>query len=128
MVPAAPPQASRELSARELSARELALGFQALADPLRLTILQKLFDSERCVCDLCEVTGIAQSKVSFHLKKLRSAGLIDARPDGRWMYYRLNRDRLAALEAYFAWYRQASPIVPAPPYPPGRSDKLDRFQ
>jgi ArsR family transcriptional regulator, arsenate/arsenite/antimonite-responsive transcriptional repressor len=71
--------------------------FQALSDPTRLSILQRLRFGERCVCDLTDALEAAQSRLSFHLKVLKDAGLVTDRRDGRWMYYTLNTDALAEV-------------------------------
>lgn len=62
---------------------------QALAEETRLSIVRLLAGGERCVCELQDELGAAQSRLSFHLKKLKDAGLILDRPAGRWVYYRL---------------------------------------
>jgi ArsR family transcriptional regulator len=90
-------------------------GFRALSDPLRLQVLDLLRDQELCVCDLCEVLEVSQSKLSFHLKTLREAHLVESRQDGRWIYYRLNIPQFAILEKYLAEYRCFSPMLPARP-------------
>jgi ArsR family transcriptional regulator len=69
--------------------------FQALSDPTRLGIIQRLRLGERCVCDLTDAMDAAQSRLSFHLKVLKEAGLVTDRREGRWMYYTLNTDALA---------------------------------
>ena len=46
------------------------------------------------MCDLQEVVGAAQSRLSFHLKVLKDAGLVTDRKEGRWSYYALDTDRL----------------------------------
>ena len=69
--------------------------FHALSDETRLSILQRLRLGERCVCDLTDALDAAQSRLSFHLRVLKDAGLVTDRRDGRWMYYTLNRDALA---------------------------------
>jgi ArsR family transcriptional regulator len=63
--------------------------FHALSDETRLEIVQLLSHGERCVCELTDVLDVAQSRLSFHLKTLKDAGLVLDRRDGRWMYYRL---------------------------------------
>jgi ArsR family transcriptional regulator len=70
---------------------------RALADPIRLQVVQALQHGERCVCDLTSDLELAQSKLSFHLKVLREAGLICARQEGRWIYYRLEPSSLLLL-------------------------------
>lgn len=71
--------------------------FQALSDQTRLSIIQRLRFGERCVCDLTDALDAAQSRLSFHLKVLKEAGLVTDRRDGRWMYYTLNTDALAEV-------------------------------
>jgi ArsR family transcriptional regulator len=73
-------------------------GFHALADETRLRIVDLLRDGERCVCDLQDWLGMSQSALSFHLKTMKDAGLLIDRRQGRWVYYRLNAEGLAALE------------------------------
>jgi ArsR family transcriptional regulator len=74
--------------------------FHALSDETRLAILELLRSGERCVCDLQDDLDAAQSRLSFHLKVLREAGLVRDRKAGRWSYYALNADRVAEIEAY----------------------------
>ncbi len=62
---------------------------KALADPQRLRILMMLRPGERCVCQIVEVLALAPSTVSKHLSLLDAAGLVIARKQGRWIYYRL---------------------------------------
>ena len=69
--------------------------FHALSDGTRLSILQRLRMGERCVCDLTDALDAAQSRLSFHLKVLKEAGLVTDRRDGRWMYYTLDTEALA---------------------------------
>jgi ArsR family transcriptional regulator len=71
--------------------------FQALSDTTRLQILERLRYGERCVCELTDALDAAQSRLSFHLKVLKDAGLVTDRKEGRWMYYTLNSDSLAEL-------------------------------
>lgn len=68
--------------------------FHALSDETRLAVLDMLRDGERCVCDLQGALEVAQSRLSFHLKVLRDAGLVSDRREGRWSYYRLNQEIL----------------------------------
>jgi ArsR family transcriptional regulator len=61
--------------------------FSAFADETRLRILNLLAAGELCVCDLCEVLGEIQPKVSRHLATLRRVGLVEVRREGKWKYY-----------------------------------------
>ena len=64
--------------------------FGAFANPTRLRILNLLQEQkEICVCDLCEVLGEPQPKVSRHLAILRSTGLAEVRSEGKWKFYAL---------------------------------------
>ncbi|MEY4431828.1 MAG: hypothetical protein RLZZ533_1764 [Cyanobacteriota bacterium] len=76
--------------------------FKALADPVRLEVVQALAGGERCVCELTQGLGLAQSRLSFHLKVMREAGLIEAREQGRWVYYRLRPGALEQLQGFLA--------------------------
>lgn len=96
----------------ELSLQILVSGFHALSDPLRVQVLDLLRDRELCVCDLCESLAVSQSKLSFHLKTLKEAQLVQARQQGRWIYYRLNLAQFVVLEQYLAEFRRFSPILP----------------
>jgi len=90
-----------------LSQTEAIAGFRALGDPLRLQVVELLRDREYCVCDLCDLLSVKQSKLSFHLKTLKEANLIQGRQDGRWIYYSLNLPHLLQLQDYLASYRDA---------------------
>jgi ArsR family transcriptional regulator len=68
--------------------------FHALSDGTRLSILRRLRFGERCVCDMTDALDAAQSRLSFHLKVLKEAGLVTDRREGRWMYYTLNPETL----------------------------------
>ena len=61
--------------------------FHALSDETRLEILEKLRNGEQCVCDLQDDLDAAQSRLSFHLRVLKEAGLVADRKEGRWSYY-----------------------------------------
>jgi len=70
---------------------------KALADPARLRIILALRDRELCVCQLTELLGLAFSTVSKHLSILQHAGLITARKDQRWVWYRLEKDSFSKV-------------------------------
>lgn len=75
-----------------------AILFHALSDGTRLEIMERLKDGEQCVCDLTNALKSAQSRLSFHLKVLKDAGLIKDRPEGRWVYYSLSPEVIEELE------------------------------
>jgi ArsR family transcriptional regulator len=63
--------------------------FHALSDATRLAALDMLRDGEKCVCELQDQLDVAQSRLSFHLKVLKDAGLVEDRKEGRWSYYQI---------------------------------------
>ena len=71
--------------------------FHALSDATRLSILEMLRGGERCVCELQDELDAAQSRLSFHLRVLREAGLVTDRREGRWSYYSIVPDALAEV-------------------------------
>lgn len=74
-------------SATHIDAVRAAELFHALSDETRIGILEKLRAGEQCVCDLQDDLDAAQSRLSFHLRVLRDAGLVTDRKEGRWSYY-----------------------------------------
>lgn len=97
------------LTAARTDTRRLARKFQALADPTRLEILRYLVRGEHCVCELQAHVRAQQSRLSFHLKKLKDAGLIEDRRESRWMYYRVAPDAFEGLSAFLSETADASP-------------------
>ena len=75
---------------------------RVLADPLRLRIVTLLAKETLCSTHLIEETGARQTNVSNHLKVLREAGVVETEPCGRFTYYRLKPDVVAALAGQFA--------------------------
>jgi ArsR family transcriptional regulator, arsenate/arsenite/antimonite-responsive transcriptional repressor len=63
--------------------------FQALGDNTRLRLLNLMGEQEVCVCYFVEILGSPQPKISRHLAYLRSAGIVAARREGKWMHYRV---------------------------------------
>lgn len=63
--------------------------FQALGDNTRLRLLNLMREQEVCVCYFVEILGGPQPKISRHLAYLRSAGIVGARREGKWMHYRI---------------------------------------
>jgi ArsR family transcriptional regulator len=79
--------------------KEAAQFLAALADGNRLRLLHLMKDGEICVCFLQGALKTNQPKISRHLAYLRRAGLVEARREGKWMYYRLKK--LAAARQKF---------------------------
>lgn len=75
--------------------------FKALSDPIRLNILKKLYSAESvCVCELTDIFDISQSKLSYHLKLLLSANLINKTSKGKWNFYSVNKDTVSKVLTY----------------------------
>ncbi|NER83085.1 MAG: winged helix-turn-helix transcriptional regulator [Leptolyngbya sp. SIO1D8] len=100
------------LTTLEPSTETCLAGFHALSDAIRINVIDSLRTQEMCVCDLCDQLEVSQSKLSFHLRVLKDAGLVRARPQGRWTYYSLNLPQFVILEQYLAEFRRFSPIIP----------------
>jgi ArsR family transcriptional regulator len=84
-------------TAAKLDLTRTARLFHALSDPTRLRLLLLLRRGERCVCDLMDGADAGQSRVSFHLKVLKEAGIIVDRRDGRWVHYHVHPEVLSEL-------------------------------
>jgi ArsR family transcriptional regulator len=83
-------------------AAELATGFSALGDPVRLRLLSMLAaapEGEICVCEFIGPIGKSQGTISHHLKILGDAGLVHGDRRGKWVWYSLDRERLATLRS-----------------------------
>lgn len=80
----------------------LAKAFAALGDPVRVQLLGLLANGEVCACDLVEPVGKSQPTVSHHLKVLSEAGLIHGEKRGRWVWYSVVGERVAALREALA--------------------------
>jgi len=74
--------------------------FQAVAQKTRFRIIRRLTGGERCVCELQDDMDAAQSRLSFHLRKLKDAGVVSDRRDGRWVYYSLVPGALEEMRAF----------------------------
>jgi ArsR family transcriptional regulator len=94
--------------------RLVALG-RALSDPIRVRMLSMMAEGRSCcdfsdsgvpveegeegicVCEFEEVFGMGQSKVSYHMKKLKDAGLVHEERHGKWTFYSLDREAASGL-------------------------------
>jgi ArsR family transcriptional regulator len=89
----------------QAGADRVARGFHALADTTRLRILLRLRDGEECVCNLTDALEAGQSRLSFHLKTLKDAGLVRDRRAGRWIYYSLEPRAIETLATFLGSLR-----------------------
>jgi ArsR family transcriptional regulator, arsenate/arsenite/antimonite-responsive transcriptional repressor len=81
---------------------------KALSDENRVRLLLALQKQELCLCQLIEFVKLAPSTVSKHMSILRAAHLVDARKDGRWMYYRLAGDKSSPIvQNVIEWVRES---------------------
>lgn len=80
-------------------ADQAAAMFKALADPARIRIVNLLANAPDavCVCDLTPHLELSQPTVSFHLKKLRTAGIVERTQRSKWAYYSLRPGVLAEI-------------------------------
>ena len=84
----------------EHEAGVLAGQLKALADPTRIRLVSMLATTptgELCACDLPEMLGKSQPTTSHHLKQLIDAGLVEREQRGKWAWFRLRREALAAV-------------------------------
>lgn len=76
--------------------------FKAFCDEKRLAILELLQSGEKCACVLIDEMNVGQSGLSYHMKILCEAGVVEARQDGKWTHYKISKDgsafALALLE------------------------------
>jgi ArsR family transcriptional regulator, arsenate/arsenite/antimonite-responsive transcriptional repressor len=98
----------------ETVGRLVALG-RALSDPIRVRMLGMMAEGRECcdfsdsdvpaddgdegicVCEFEEAFSMGQSKISYHMKKLKDAGLVREERRGRWAFYSLDRETASAL-------------------------------
>ena len=83
------PVGPRKLKIDEGNLERCAMVYGALSDPIRLRILGVLTVQPLCVCFIKEIVNIPDSKLSYHLGILRSAGLVESQRDGNWIMYSL---------------------------------------
>ena len=83
-----------------MNAMDVALICRALGDANRLEIVRLLSDGEKCGCKLLELFEIAQPTLSHHMKTLVECGLVNARKEGKWQHYSLNRETLTRFRKF----------------------------
>ena len=77
--------------------RDIGDFFKVLGEPTRIKIVNALFISEMCVCDLAAVLQMNQSAISHQLKILKQAGLVRYRRDGKVVYYALHDEHVKQI-------------------------------
>lgn len=88
------------MNTTEFDTSQVARWFHALSDGTRLGIVRQLVRGECCVCDLQADLEAAQSRLSFHLRVLKDAGVVTDRREGRWSYYSLVPATLEAMREF----------------------------
>ena len=73
--------------------------FKALSHPTRLWIVRQLVQDEHCVREFVDVLGVEFATVSRHLAKLKAAGILTSRKQGREIWYGLNRTAVSTIVA-----------------------------
>jgi ArsR family transcriptional regulator, arsenate/arsenite/antimonite-responsive transcriptional repressor len=87
-----------------LDAERIAAVAKALADPLRVQVLDVLrrSDQEVCQCELIALFGVTQPLLSHHIRTLVAAGLIEVERRHKWAYYTVNADALRELTSWLS--------------------------
>jgi len=82
----------------EAAAEELVVMFKALADPVRLRLVNLIAEQgECCACDLPAALDRSQPTISHHLSVLVNAGLLTREKRGKWAWFQVREDQMAAL-------------------------------
>ncbi|MFA9270965.1 MAG: ArsR/SmtB family transcription factor [Baekduiaceae bacterium] len=90
--------------APDLDAERIVFVAKALAEPLRVRILDTLRRNSEpvCQCELIALFDVKQSLLSHHLRKLADAGLVDIERRHKWAYYSIHPDAFQELHAWLS--------------------------
>ena len=86
----------------DFNEKNTALVFKAFCDENRIKILNILSTGEKCACRLLEALSVTQPTLSHHMKILCDSGVVSARKEGKWMYYKISQEGLRAAEEYLS--------------------------
>ena len=87
---------------QDITLEDNAAVLKSLADPTRLKIIYLLKNGELCVCQILEAIDKTQSTISHHLNIMKKEGVLSARKEGKWIYYKLaNENIIDSLEEIF---------------------------
>lgn len=86
----------------DFNEKNTALVFKAFCDENRIKILNILSTGEKCACRLLEALSVTQPTLSHHMKILCDSGVVTARKEGKWMYYKISQEGLRAAEEYLS--------------------------
>lgn len=85
----------------EYSYADYIPAIKAMSDETRLRIINMLSCGEMCACDILKEFSISQSTLSYHMKILSESGLVNAKRDGVWMRYTLDREETGKVLNFF---------------------------
>jgi ArsR family transcriptional regulator len=93
--------AAEVASGAQREAKRWAAVFKALSDPTRLQILSLVARNPGgvCECSIVDCTPLSQPTISYHVKVLKEAGLLDVQKQGLWCYFRLRKDVVGQVVA-----------------------------
>lgn len=91
---------------------KVAQMYKALSEEIRLRIVMLLIHGELCVCELMEIFGESQSKISRHLAYLKHSGIVKSRRVGTWMHYSLNEPLEGYVSSQIAFMRERLSEMP----------------
>ena len=80
-----------------LAIKRLEQVFFSYADKTRLMILELLTDEELCSCEIMAALGLTEPTTSHHLGILERSGLIEARREGKWIFYRITNPKVRSI-------------------------------
>jgi ArsR family transcriptional regulator, arsenate/arsenite/antimonite-responsive transcriptional repressor len=94
------------LRLNDAAAEELATVFKAIANPVRLQMLDILSrqDGQVCVCDIEGYFDLSQPTISHHLRVMRQAGLLDTEQRGTWVYYFVRPEKMEMLRTFLGGF------------------------
>ncbi|KGF46751.1 ArsR family transcriptional regulator [Veillonella montpellierensis DNF00314] len=81
----------------EVSYERLAAVFKALSDETRLHIVDMLSCNELCACDILASFNLSQSTLSYHMKILIDAGVVNSKRSGLWTRYSINESTFESI-------------------------------
>lgn len=96
----------KPLHLNDEAAAELATVFKAIANPVRLQILDILSrqSGQVCVCDIETYFDLSQPTISHHLRVMRQAGLVDTEQRGTWVYYFVRPEKMEMLRSFLGGF------------------------
>ena len=99
---------------KDMGYLEDARKIKALADENRLAIMRILQNGERCACVLLEELNVSQPTLSHHMRILCDSGLVNARKEGKWMYYSISKEGaesfMKMIDFYIKYNVPANPV------------------